>query len=129
MKFDYSIERMCKVLKVSRSGFYEWQNRDKTPKVDPLEKQVCYIFNSSRKTYGHRSIRKELIKAGEPIGRKRVLRIMKVNKIRASNVKPSSYVIDCKSKEDLVSKNRLMRNFSPTKPNQRGQVILLMSGL
>ena len=55
---------MCRALKVSRSGFYEWRGRPVPIKVEriELERHIQRVFKDSRKTYGHRSIREALVK-------------------------------------------------------------------
>jgi hypothetical protein len=72
MKTEHSIHLMCRILKVSRSGFYEWRISPaliKDERMD-LKEQILGAFKVSRKTYGHSSIPVGLIKACVPIGRR-----------------------------------------------------------
>ena len=71
---------MCRVLRLSRSGFYAWQNR--APSVRSLEDQVLLgrireIHRDSRETYGTPRIHAELAAEGIHVGRKRVARLMR----------------------------------------------------
>jgi len=67
-KFKFPVEKVCKVLKVSRSGFYNWLN--------------CGPPNSFD-SYGSPRMTVELIKQGYQISRPRVARIMRANKLMA----------------------------------------------
>jgi putative transposase len=86
--------------------------------VDPLEEKVLQVFSNSRKTYGHRSIRRVMIRSGTPIGRKRTLRIMKANRLLPITVRPSPYAVANRAKEASTAKHRLGRRFAPPKPNR-----------
>ena len=77
---QYAVARMCRVLRLSRSGFYAWQNR--APSVRSLEDQVLLgrireIHRDSRETYGTPRIHAELAAEGIHVGRKRVARLMR----------------------------------------------------
>lgn len=71
---------MCKVLKVSRSCYYNWiQQGCKTEKVDTkLNIIINDIFYQSRQTYGTRRLKEALVqKYGVIVSRKRITKIMK----------------------------------------------------
>ena len=120
MKTAHSIEIMCRALKVSRSGFYEWRSRRvRVPLERPeLKDSIRYHFKESRKTYGHRSIHKCLRDSGIFVGRKLVLHMMKEMDLEAQPWKPSPYSVLKKAQESKVCKHRLKRNFKPTGPNR-----------
>jgi putative transposase len=70
---------MCKFMKVSRSGYYEWLtnpgcNRDKQDKG--LTCIIKAIFEEGRGNYGARSIKKALSRQGIIVSRKRITRLM-----------------------------------------------------
>jgi len=78
---------MCRVLKVSRAGFYAWQRRAPCERdlydLYLLEK-IKQIYADSKGTYGSRRIHAELRLAhGINVGRKRVERLMRANGISA----------------------------------------------
>jgi transposase InsO family protein len=115
MKPAHSIERMCRVLKVGRSGFYEWRGRPRPIKVErtKLRDDIQRVFRESRKTYGHRSVRDALIKEGVHAGRKLILRLMAEMALVPGPWKPSPYSILKKASEPKVCEHLLQRDFSP----------------
>jgi putative transposase len=120
MNTAHSIEILCRVLKVSRSGFYEWRGRHaKVPRdYQDLKEVIKLHFIASRKTYGHRSIRIGLIEEGVRVSRKLVLRLMKEMALEAEPWKPSPYAILKEAKEALECPNLLDRDFEPRAPNR-----------
>lgn len=120
MKTEHSIELMCRALKVSRSGFYEWRGRPvpKKPEQVELQEHIKRVFCESRKTYGHRSIRDVLIKEGQRVGRKLILRLMAEMSLVPGPWKPSPYSILKKASDPKVCGHLLQRNFSPPGPNR-----------
>jgi putative transposase len=70
---------MCRVLKVSKSGFYIWLS-DPDGVRRRRDKELCVeikkIFEESRETYGSRRIRKELKKRHIRCTRARIRRLM-----------------------------------------------------
>jgi transposase InsO family protein len=120
MKAEHSIDLMCRALKVSRSGFYEWRGRPvpKKPEQTELQGHIQRVFRDSRKTYGHRSIRDVLLKEGHRVGRKRILRLMAEMALVPGPWKPSPYSVLKKASEPKVCGHLLQRNFSPPGPNR-----------
>ncbi|QHT65753.1 IS3 family transposase [Rhodocytophaga rosea] len=61
----FAIEKMCKVLKVSKSGYYHWLNRKPSPRqVDEQQalKLIKEIHQESKRRYGSPKITYELKK-------------------------------------------------------------------
>lgn len=82
----YSIGLQCKVLKVSRSGYYKWLKRIKQSQrtvEHELENLIEKIFIQNRKVYGYRRTKKALAKKGINCNHKRIQRIMKVKALFA----------------------------------------------
>ena len=75
----YSIEDMCKVFEVSRSGYYAWWNRqEKTSKDQWLIDLVVECQKHSKQTYGIRRVRRWIRRrAGKTVNIKAVLRVMR----------------------------------------------------
>lgn len=70
---------MCRFMKVSRSGYYEWLNnsecnRDKEDKE--LINKIKVIFKEGRNNYGTRPIKKELLRQGIIVSKRRIARLM-----------------------------------------------------
>jgi HTH-like domain len=79
MERDFPISLMCKVLKLSRSGYYAWCKRKLSPRNQEneiLSEQIKQIHESSRQTYGSPRIKAALVARGFKVGRNRVVRLM-----------------------------------------------------
>ena len=71
----YSVSAMCRVLQVNRSSYYYEAKRK--PDETALSAEITEIFKASRNNYGTRKIKKELMKTGKQVSRRRIGRIMK----------------------------------------------------
>ncbi len=74
------LSRMCAVMRVSRSGYYEWCNRPESHRDREdrrLGEKVETFHNDSRRTYGQRRIQKDLADDGEKLSRSRIGRLMR----------------------------------------------------
>jgi putative transposase len=79
-KASYPVSVLCKVLKVSRSGYYHWKNRPLSKKSQQdaaLSQRIREIHHRSRKTYGSPRIHAELQAMGIRCSKKRVARLMR----------------------------------------------------
>ena len=79
-KAHHPVALLCRVLHVSRSGFYAWLGREpsaRTRSDAALTEQIRVIHRESRGTYGAPRVHAELADAhGVRCGRKRVARLM-----------------------------------------------------
>ena len=66
---------MCRVLQVNRSTYY--YEAKQTSNDSELSSEITEIFKASRSNYGTRKIKKELMKTGKQVSRRRIGRIMK----------------------------------------------------
>ena len=75
----YSIEAMCKVFGVSRSGYYDWRNRQDRPNKDQwLIDLITQAQIASKQTYGHRRIQRWLLRKHKKyVNLKVILRVMR----------------------------------------------------
>jgi transposase InsO family protein len=81
----YKVSTMCRVLKVSRSGYYAWRDRvPSTRRRDNAEllQRIRQIHVQSRSLYGSLRITAELNEQGLRCGKHRVARLMKNDSIR-----------------------------------------------
>ncbi len=77
-KANYPVSVLCKVLKVSRSGYYDWKDRSPSRKSREdiaLTSKIREIHGRSRKTYGSPRVHTELRAVGVRCGCKRVARL------------------------------------------------------
>ena len=86
----HPIEKSCKLLKVSCSGFYDWLKRKPSNKEErdgQLKAKILSIFGNSKKTYGSPRIQKALQRDGEKIGKDKVAKLMKEECLSAKKKK------------------------------------------
>jgi putative transposase len=111
---------MCKVLKVSKSGYYRMRNyvpskRDGENRM--LLSEIQRIHKESKASYGSPRMTEELRKRGFDVSQPRVARLMKENGIKAVHAKKFVVTTDSKHKYP-VAENKLNRNFSAENAGQ-----------
>ncbi len=110
---------LCKMLEVSRSGFYASQERG--PSVRAVEDEklavaVAVAHKVGRGAYGSPRVHEELKADGVAVSRKRVARIMSELGLEGRRKRPFKATTD--SKHDLpVAENVLDRKFQATAPD------------
>lgn len=85
-RHEFPLALMCRVLGVSRSGYYAAQRRPPSVREQTdhrLRAEVRVIYRRSRKTYGSPRIHAELRAQGVRCGRKRVERLMRSEQLQA----------------------------------------------
>lgn len=116
----HSIAMLCKVLGVSRSGYYAWASRSKcTHEIidEQLANDIERIFNQSRKTYGVPRIQKALILEGQYHGKARISRLMKLRSLKPKAAKHFKVTTD--SNHTLaIAANLIKQDFKAKFPNQ-----------
>jgi putative transposase len=76
---QFRVSTMCRVLEVSRSGYYGWLSRPKSRREkanDELLEKIVREHEESRGTYGSRRVHKGLVGKSETCSRNRVARLM-----------------------------------------------------
>ncbi len=89
---DYPVSALCQLLKVSKSGFYAWQQRPPSQrKVNDLNlgDRIEALYRRSRSTYGRPRIHAELIDEGIHVSGKRVARLMRERNIHGASRRPT----------------------------------------
>jgi len=113
---------MCKVLKVSRSCYYNWILKGcKTSKIDEkLNTLVKELFYQSRQTYGTRRIKVALIKRyGLIISRARLGKIMKLLNLRTKMKRRFKVTTTNSNHSFTIAPNRIKRDFYSPIPNDK----------
>ena len=80
----YPVIMLCRLLKLSRSGFYAWQSRPASVRAladEVLLEQIRSFHAASRATYGAPRVHADLAEAGVRVGRKRVARLMRSDRL------------------------------------------------
>ena len=111
---------VCRVLGVSRSGYYAWRRRpvsSRSIRNQELLEKIKDVHKKSKETYGSPRVHKQLLADGELCGRGRVERLMSANGICGKQRR--KFVVTTDSKHDLpVAENILDREFSVEEPNK-----------
>jgi putative transposase len=84
-KANYPISLLCKVFRVSRSGYYDWKERSPSKRSREnaeLTERIGEIHERSRRTYGYPRVHAELRALGVRCSRKRVARLMRKADLR-----------------------------------------------
>ena len=112
------VEQVCRVLEVSRSGYYAARKRAMaTPKICLQSAQLKAEFEASGKAYGSRRLRAALEARGVSIGLHRVRSLM--SKHRLSPVWKRKFIRTTDSRHALPRlPNVLARRFDRPMPNQ-----------
>lgn len=115
----YSVAHLCRLLSISRSGFYEAQKRAKAPAPHccPVVVQLKASFAASGGCYGSRPLRKALRAKGMEMGLYKIRRLMRTNDLRSAWKRKFVHTTD--SKHDLpIAENVLNRQFEPDAANK-----------
>jgi len=111
----------CRVLDVSPSGFYAWRGRPESTRAKDDRKLRVMIrasFEASRSTYGSPRVHADLREKHFYIGRKRVVRLMREERLRA-RVRKRFRSTTMSDHDQPVAANILDRRFDAEEPNQR----------
>ncbi len=89
---DFGVQRMCRVLGVSRSGYYRWMvgaaaRAERRADDDALVAEIREIHADHRGTYGVRRVHAELRGLGHMVNHKRVERLMRLNGIEGRHLR------------------------------------------
>jgi transposase InsO family protein len=112
------IQQSCRVLAVSRSGYYHAQQRARQPiSVDPIAIGLKTVFERSGRCYGSRRLYRAMNAQGHRIGRYRVRRLMREHGLKP--VWKPKFIHTTDSNHQLpVFDNRLNRQFEQTAVNK-----------
>ena len=112
--------RGCRVLRVSRSGYYKWlQAKPSSRFTDDavLAAEVKEVFHEHRGRYGAPRIRRALRRRGPKPSKKRVARIMRVLGLRGHTPRRFRKTTDSRHTK-RIAPNLLKRNFTVLAPNR-----------
>ena len=111
---------MCRVLGVSRSGFYAWRFRGRSNrglKDLELTDRIRIIHEGSRKTYGSPRVHRTLRREGIRVGKKRVERLMRGANLRGRIRRRFRRTTDS-NHQHPVAPNTLNREFAVDAPDR-----------
>jgi putative transposase len=117
---QFHLKRLCRVLSVSRSGYYSWLTSKPgkwAQENAELLKEIMIIHQQRRQTYGSPRVSRELHKRGYSCSRARVARLMAKNNIYAKTKR--KFKVTTNSEHNYqVSPDLLKQDFSADDPNE-----------
>jgi putative transposase len=120
-KEEFPVQRLCKVLEVSPSGYFAWRGRPACERQRDdlvLLAHVRSAFALSNETYGSPRMTHELRDQGLHVGRRRVARLMRENGLRARQPRRFKRTTDSLHAFP-VAPNLLDQDFSAERPNEK----------
>lgn len=111
---------LCRVLGVSRSGYYDWQRRQNRPPDPVHEEKVSWVktlAEKSKNSYGSRRMARGLRALGYPVGRHQARRLMQKADVRVRYQRPYRITTDSRHAQPVFP-NRLQRDFQPKAVNR-----------
>jgi putative transposase len=118
---EFSIALMCKVLDVSRSGYYDWLTHKPSKRElanQALDMKIKDIYKKHKKRYGSPRITKELKLNDEQCSNARVARRMRAMDIKAIAKRKYKVTTDSDHNKS-VYQNILNRDFTTSDINQK----------
>ena len=117
---EHKVVRLCEVMDVSPSGFYDWLKRPESERSREnrrLTEKIRHYHQRSREIYGSPKIHKDLIADGETCGVHRVARLMQKAGIESKVAR--KFVITTDSRNTMEpAPDRLQRQFVVDQPDQ-----------
>lgn len=110
---DHAVTRLCGLLGVSTSGYYDWHDRpesDRARENRKLTKKIQHLHQRSNAIYGSPKIHKDLLADGEHCGVNRVARLMRQADIQ-SKMRPKFVVTTNSRNTTAPAPDLLQRNF------------------
>lgn len=119
----FSVTRMAVVLRVSRSGYYDWRKNgsmlsNRALKQQSRDMQIKVFFDKSKGRYGATRIQQDLIEDGTPAAIKTISDSMQRQRLVPKAAKKFKVTTDSDHRLPIAD-NLLERDFSATAPNQK----------
>jgi transposase InsO family protein len=112
---EFKVGLMCRLLAVSRSGFYAWCAREPSARAladDVLLAHVRIAHLASDRTYGAPRVHEDLRDQGQRVGKKRVARLMREDGLVARRPRSAVRTTDSAHGEPIAA-NLVARQFAP----------------
>jgi putative transposase len=119
-KANFPVAVLCKVLSVSRSGYYAWRDRPpsrRNRQDAALMAKIYEIHQRSRETYGSPRIHAELRSIGIRCGRKRVAKLMRKEGLRGC-IRGRRKRTTRRDRRALPAEDLVGRDFAATAPDR-----------
>ena len=119
-KAYFPVAVLCRVLGVSRSGYYAWLKRPMCPRKvedEQISTQIRELHEESRQTYGSPRIHEALLVRGRRVSRKRIARLMNEEGIYGRKRRKFKHTTDSNHPYPIAP-NVLERNFKTDHPDE-----------
>jgi putative transposase len=113
------IGRMCVLLEVSRSGYYEWRDRPTSATArrrSSLRLLIVKSFQDSQQTYGYRRVHADLVAWGVPASAELVRSLMRELGLEACQPRPWRHSLTAADEQPAVIPDLLGRDFTADAP-------------
>lgn len=118
---DYAVTRLCDVLNVSTSGYYDWRDRQPSKQEQErktLLKKIIKIHHDVMERYGSPRMYVELVEQGNKVSKGRIERLMRAHNIKAKRSRRHKRTIEHREVIAPVD-NILNREFFTPEPNKK----------
>lgn len=116
---NYPVSSLCKLFKVSRSGYYAYLKRKNVDRDKEAASLISQVYARYEGKYGYRQLQLFLWQDdGVWMNHKKVLRLMQKLGLQASIRRKRRFNMTYQAAE-RVADNLLNRNFTAEKPNQK----------
>jgi putative transposase len=120
-KAEHGVNRLCRHLHVSRSGYYAWRSRCESAHAIEdrrLVGEIRRVHERTRHRYGSPRIHAELRANGERAGRNRIARLMRKNGLAAKRKRPFRHLTTDSAHNLAIAPNLLHRDFTSSHENK-----------
>jgi putative transposase len=118
----WPVQIICRVLKVSRSGFYRWRRRKPSARQvrqEQLLEKIRVAHRENQELYGSPRIHRGLLIEGEMVSRNTVAKLMRQAKIRAKTRRKFVPRTTDSRHRQPVANNLLQRDFEAKAPDRK----------
>ena len=118
-KATFPVRTMCRALAVSPSGYYAWRSRGRSARASRdigIRHAIRVAHAESRGRYGSPRLHAAIRARGFVVGRKRVIRLMRVDDLHARRRRRFRVTTDS-SHPHRIARNLVQRQFRPRHPN------------
>ncbi|WP_432738857.1 IS3 family transposase [Maridesulfovibrio sp. FT414] len=117
----YPVILLCRVLSVSRSGYYDWQKRlpsEQQKRRETIRQAASDSYQGSGGVYGYRKVHEDVIEAvGFYCCPETVRRVLAAEGMKSQTVRKHRYPKT--KRDDSFAPNLLSRDFTASAPNQK----------
>jgi putative transposase len=118
----WPVAAMCRVLRVTRSGFYAWRKRPPSARQQHAEQllaKIRIVHQENRELYGSPRVHRALLIDGQSVSRNTVAKLMRDAKIRAKSRKAFVPRTTDSTHYQPVADNTLARDFAAQSPDRK----------